>query len=207
MEQRRAQRRKYHYIYKITCFDGKYYIGMHSTDNLDDDYFGSGKRLLYSINKHGKDKHSKEILEFLLDRETLKFREKELITEEMRLDKLCMNIAPGGGGGFINEEHRKAFRAGNSKGGKTSHARYGKEWRQKGQGLGGKISIKTNRLLTLTRKAREKRKDTMASRGHMQGEKNSQFGTCWIVKNAKPIKIKREQLEEYIANGYLRGRK
>lgn len=34
----RADERKFHYIYKITRFDGKYYIGMHSTDDLDDGY-------------------------------------------------------------------------------------------------------------------------------------------------------------------------
>ena len=40
------------------------------------------------------------------------------------------------------------------------------------------------------------------------GEKNSNFGTCWGVKeNVKPFKIKKEQLDEYILNGYSRGRK
>lgn len=54
----RASRRKYHYIYKTKCLlTNKYYIGMHSTDNLDDGYVGSGKRLWYSINKHGLKKH------------------------------------------------------------------------------------------------------------------------------------------------------
>lgn len=40
---KRAIFRKYHYIYKITRNqDGKFYVGMHSTDDLDDGYFGSG---------------------------------------------------------------------------------------------------------------------------------------------------------------------
>ena len=64
---KQASRRQYHYIYKITRLDesGRYYIGMHSTDDLEDGYFGSGKLIIRSINKHGKEKHQKEILEFL----------------------------------------------------------------------------------------------------------------------------------------------
>ena len=94
----RADQRKFHYIYKITRVDGKYYIGMHSTDDLDDGYFGSGQRLWHSINYHGKDKHTKEILEFLPSRKELKTRERELVNEETLRDPGCMNLAIGGGG-------------------------------------------------------------------------------------------------------------
>jgi len=55
--------------------------------------------------------------------------------------------------------------------------------------------------------ARQKRKVTLAERGHMQGEKNSQFGTCWVTDGVKPVKIKKEQLDEYLAKGFMRGRK
>lgn len=43
--------------------------------------------------------------------------------------------------------------------------------------------------------------------GVQVGEKNSQFGTCWVTDGVKPIKIKKEQLDEYLADGYSRGRK
>ena len=29
------------------------------------------------------------------------------------------------------------------------------------------------------------------------GEHNSQFGTCWVTIGVKPVKIKKEQLDEY----------
>lgn len=97
---KQAVRRKHHYIYKITRTDSnRYYIGMHSTDDLDDGYFGSGKLLAASIRKHGKEKHHKEILEHLPSREALKLREKELVNTELVNDRLCMNLVPGGGGG------------------------------------------------------------------------------------------------------------
>ena len=100
---RQASRRKYHYVYRITRkSDGKFYIGIHSTDDLDDGYFGSGKRIKYSINKHGKDAHTKEILEFHPDREIVKLREAELVNEECLNDPLCLNLCLGGGS---NEGH------------------------------------------------------------------------------------------------------
>lgn len=97
---RQASRRKHHYIYKITRFDGKYYIGLHSTDNLDDGYFGSGKYLWNSIRKYGKEAHTKEIIEFLPDRNSLKIREAEIVNEECVRDSLCMNLKLGGEGGW-----------------------------------------------------------------------------------------------------------
>lgn len=98
----RADKRKFHYIYKITRFDGKYYIGMHSTDDLQDRYFGSGKKITRSIKKYGKEFHSKEILEFLPSRAALKLREKELVNEELLADVKCMNLTIGGLGGGGN---------------------------------------------------------------------------------------------------------
>lgn len=93
----RADQRKHHIIYKTTCtVTGRWYIGMHSTDNLNDKYLGSGERLWKSIQKHGKDAHVMQILEHHPDRKTLAAREKEIVTEDMKKDPLCMNIAPGG---------------------------------------------------------------------------------------------------------------
>ena len=99
----RANKRKFHYIYKITRDDGRFYIGMHSTDNLDDGYFGSGKLITRSIKKHGIERHTKEILKFVDSREELKKREQELVTEELICDKLCMNLKLGGIGGFSSK--------------------------------------------------------------------------------------------------------
>jgi hypothetical protein len=87
----------YHYIYKTTCkVTGRYYVGMHSTSNLEDDYIGSGKRLWYSIKKYGKENHMREILEFLPDRKTLVAREKQIVNQELLLDSNCMNLIEGG---------------------------------------------------------------------------------------------------------------
>lgn len=39
-----------------------------------------------------------------------------------------------------------------------------------------------------------------------KGEKNSQFGTCWVKKDNENRKIKKELLEDYINNGWIKGR-
>jgi hypothetical protein len=118
----RRKEKVYHYIYKTTCnVNEKFYIGIHSTDNLDDGYLGSGKRLGYSIKKYGKDSHKKEILEFLPDRGSLKDKERELVNEELLQNPMCMNLQEGGSGGFIDNDHMmKCSLAGASKGGKVS---------------------------------------------------------------------------------------
>lgn len=69
---------------------------MHSTDDLNDSYLGSGLRLRRSIEKYGVDHHRREILEELTTRTALSDREAELITPELRADPLCMNCGPGG---------------------------------------------------------------------------------------------------------------
>jgi hypothetical protein len=93
-----AERRKYHIIYKTTCtITGRWYLGLHSTDHLDDGYLGSGRHLQASLKKHGKENHSREIVETLSSRKELVQREIELITEEMIRDPMCMNLMKGGG--------------------------------------------------------------------------------------------------------------
>jgi hypothetical protein len=88
--------RKYHFVYRTTRLDGKYYIGVHSTDSLDDGYLGSGTHIGRSIKKHGKENHTREILELCDSRAAAFELEKKLVTNETLKDPLCMNKAAGG---------------------------------------------------------------------------------------------------------------
>jgi len=90
---------KYHLVYKTTnTLNNRYYIGMHSTNNPDDGYLGSGNILRASINKYGAENHSIVILYYCNSRQELAKKEFEEISEHKN-DILCMNIADGGFGG------------------------------------------------------------------------------------------------------------
>jgi len=208
--------KKIHYIYKTTCnVTGKWYIGMHSTTKLDDGYLGSGKILRYSIRKHGKDNHTKEILEFLETREKLMFREQEIVNKELISDGKCMNLKEGGtgGGGFWSKEHSVKCHLGASNWQKKNWC--DSKFREKIElvllenvkkaHIEGKIKYDNFK----GKKHSEETKKLMSesSKNIGIGEKNSQYGTCWITKDNVNKKIKKENLEFYLNESWVKGRK
>lgn len=88
---------RYHYLYRITNTETEeYYIGIHSTNDLDDGYFGSGKLLKNIIRELGKDKFKKEIIMFCKDRFELVDQESKYVNESVLKDKKCLNLIEGG---------------------------------------------------------------------------------------------------------------
>lgn len=70
----------YFYIYEVTnLINGKTYIGQHITDNLEDNYLGSGKALKAAIKKYGRENFKKEILVFANGSTSLNFIERCLV--------------------------------------------------------------------------------------------------------------------------------
>jgi hypothetical protein len=89
------------YLYKIeNLLDGKYYVGVHKTSNLEDGYFGSGKRLHQAIAKHGIENFRKTILEFFDREEDMFAAETSIVNEEFVNDKQTYNMKVGGNGGW-----------------------------------------------------------------------------------------------------------
>lgn len=88
-----------HTVYKTTnTLNGKYYIGVHSTDDLNDDYLGSGKYLVRAIKKYGREVFEKEIIAVYENREHAFILEKLLVDTDAAKDKLTYNTRAGGGG-------------------------------------------------------------------------------------------------------------
>lgn len=94
---------KLYTIYKITNkINGKFYIGKHITDNLNDEYMGSGKLIRKAIEKYGKDNFTKEIIQICNTEHDMNVLESVLIDLD---NKQSYNLQPGGKGGwnYINE--------------------------------------------------------------------------------------------------------
>lgn len=94
----------YHYIYKTTRNEtGEYYIGKHSTDNLDDGYQGSGTIIKKMINSGVN--LTTEIIEFCSSEKEAYNRESEIVTEDTIKDPKCLNLIVGGKGGTHGYKH------------------------------------------------------------------------------------------------------
>lgn len=287
--------KKINYFYKITNnVNGKFYYGIHSTNNLEDGYMGSGSRLNYAYKKYGVENFTKEILKFFDTRKECAEYESEIVTEELVHDKNCYNVSCGGehfntiGTISVRDIDGKCFRCS-----KYDEKYLNGEYTPTATGLVSVIENETNNKITITTDEYHSNKDKYSIRKHsicvknvgdlnnnyffisqeeysknkhlyehkykgyirakdkynnyffvhtsderllngklkpmwvgwkhsestkkkiseshrinqhQKGEKNSQFGTCWITKDGINKKIKKEDIETYILDGWNKGR-
>ena len=285
---------KYNYFYKITNnLNNHFYYGVHSTDNLDDGYMGSGVRLHYAYKKYGIENFSKEILKFFDTREQANQYEAEIVTEELVKDNNCYNVILGGGFDTsgkltVKDKNGNAFLvsvddprylsgelvsitagkvAVKDKDGNTFMVDKEDPRYLSGELVSitaGKVAVKdkdgntfmvnkddprylsgelvptaTGKIVVKDKNGKfycidpndprylsgelikssvwtgrhhkndtiDKMKSIFKKNNHQKGNKNSQFGTCWIHNNERNLKIKKEELQEYINNGWIKGRK
>lgn len=204
------ENKKYHFTYRTTnLINKRYYLGMHSTNRIDDGYLGSGKRLYYELNKYGRDNFKFEILEQFDSREELVQAEINLITEHDLKNPNCLNLKQGGSGGFSKEDWEKGQEA----------SRYfmKEQWRDL-EYRERMIRVRTEGVKKLHREGKVKydnfkgkkhtpetiEKMKQSHKGVGIGNKNSQYGTCWITNECINKKIHKEDL---IPEGWRLGRK
>lgn len=206
------ENKRFHFTYKTTnLINNRYYLGMHSTNRIDDGYLGSGKRLYYELNKYGRDNFKFEILEQFDSREQLVQAEISLITEQDLRNPNCLNLSAGGEGGIHSQEHYEAFVRGPKN--LTAWHEKLKELRQDPKWVAWKslqiatglekvthnhatFKGKKHTPETITR-MKESRKD----KG--KGKLNSQYGTCWITDEYCNKKITKGDI---IPEGWRLGR-
>lgn len=93
----------YYLVYKTTnLINGKFYIGKHQTEDLNDGYMGSGNVLKRAIKKYGEDNFTTEILEVYDKKWKMELAERILVVVDK---EVSYNLKRGGNGGFdyLNE--------------------------------------------------------------------------------------------------------
>lgn len=91
----------YYYLYEIkNLINGKIYIGVHQTDDIDDEYMGSGKVLKQAIEKYGIESFSKTIIHYFETYEEALDKEKEIVNEDFLQREDVYNLRLGGSGGW-----------------------------------------------------------------------------------------------------------
>lgn len=202
-------------VYRITCqLNNKIYIGKHKTNDLNDNYMGSGNLIRRAIKKYGAENFTKEILYVFNSEVEMNAKEAELVEVGLHTYNLC----PGGQGGFgyINER-KLGYQL-------TSDSRMrgsilGNESRReslKDPLYKAKISSSLSTALKKVWKEKthpwvgRKHKDTTRKKmrdshaGKHTGERNSQYGSMWITDGSEEKKIpKTSNIDE----GWRRGRK
>lgn len=212
-------------VYKTTNnINGKFYIGKHQTIDLEDDYIGSGKHLIRSVNKYGTENFQKEIL-FIFDNEKeMNDKEAEIVTAEFVKESDNYNLCVGGQGGFsfVNASKLNI---------------YGSNGTTPNIGDNFKRGIETRKILRDTDKVwcdkvfdnmssgikkhyvengshwtgkkhtdASKKKIGIANSISQKGDKNSQYGSMWIYSIIEK-KCKKISKGEEIPEGWYKGRK
>jgi len=216
-------------VYQITNnINGKIYIGSHKTNDINDRYMGSGKYLKRALDKHGVDNFTKKILFVFDNPDDMYNKEAELVNEDFLSEENTYNLKLGGSSGF---EYINRIGLNGTSAGVTARLKllddllWKEEWANKQQeGINKHIvSIdreEFSRRGTLanqtyfnkngkysfsgkTHTEETKSKISEAAQIHQKGNKNSQFGTCWVFReDIGNKKIKKTLLEKYLIDGW-----
>lgn len=212
----------YYCLYEIrNILNDKIYVGVHKTKNLDDGYMGSGKVIRRAIEKHGVENFTKVILETFEDDASMYAREKEVVTDEFLDREDTYNLRRGGTGGFdfinkvganiyeghadIARHHMKLAKSRQSE--LFKDPAYSKNVRLKISNT-LKDKWKQDEFHWIGKNHKESSKQKIGEKNSISqtGIKNSQYGTCWVYNESGNKKIKKDDLQQYLDAGYMKGR-
>lgn len=227
----------YRYIYKITCtkgsFKDKFYLGKHTTENLDDGYKGSGVLLWRYYKKYPND-YIKEIIAFYNTDEELNKAEYDIIHPYL-YDKNCLNLSEGGNGGKVKGVYKHTEETINRI--TNSMNKYWSEHEgpmtgkhhtletklKQSKSLKGKLAGEKNPMYNIGIKhpmygkhqsEESKRKNRLSHLGKVTSDETKQklskitSRKRWLKKdNEKPIYVDISLVDYYLNLGYHKGRK
>lgn len=195
-------------VYKITNqINGKIYIGVHKTPNVDDGYMGSGKLIIAAIKKYGVENFKKEILAQFESADEMFNEEKNLISQLSPE----YNLHPGGNGGFgyinsrpdinpMTSEKARKMRA-VSKG--TKGHKFSKEFCQN---ISKRQKLRPSNFTGHKHTQKTRDQMSISARKNKIGELNPQYGKMWIYNDTLQIS-KMLYKHETIPTGWKIGRR
>lgn len=212
-------------VYKITNdINGKTYIGVHKTEDINDNYKGSGKILKKAQLKYGIENFSKEIL-YVFDNEKDMFSMECILVDDSFVSrKDTYNLKVGGVGGWdsagfvsVRDYDGVTFRTTVDDpkyiNGELKHVAFGLTHTCKNR-VGVPRTEETKEKLRKhatgrTQTEESKSKIGLANSLKQKGSGNSQYGTCWIynIELQKCKKINKEDLQSWTEDGWIKGRK
>lgn len=188
----------FYIVYKTTNLINQcYYIGLHKTDDLNDDYLGSGKRLLLAITKYGRDNFKRDILFVFSEPSQMEAKEAELVNEATLLDPLCYNLRLGGIGGWDHVDCGSAFRG-------RRHSEEAKAKIRSKRALQAPLSEDAIRRISSYNRSNETRKRAISDAIKADRAANPR---AWINKDGKIKHPLVCELDQWIQQGWNLGRK
>ena len=195
-------------VYKITnLINENVYIGVHKTNNLEDDYMGSGVNIRRAINEYGINNFKKEYLAIFDNSDDMFKMESELVNEDFIKDNKTYNIVKGGNGSFehINEIYwteEKRKKHGMLYGGKA--------------GSWGDIDKRIKVWKSIPLESRKKIGKSMGDRYGGQNKLTDNEIKCrfdmisdidltkygWVKKVSQKLKLTHTQVRRFIQNNY-----
>jgi len=202
-------------VYKTTnLVNGKIYVGLHVTNDLNDDYLGSGKQIQAAVKKYGRESFKREYIKICETPEEMYNLEAEIVNEDFVKDPNTYNMKTGGTGSWYhvnaNPEKYKQIRSESAKrkNAKKENPFKNPEWQKQFNSMTNPDIVKDLCRRANSPEAMAKKKETWKTTGRGKGNKNSQFGTCWITHTELGNKkISKDELDKFLSLGYTRGRK
>lgn len=211
-----------HYtVYKITnSVNGRFYVGVHRTKDLDDGYMGSGSLIKKAVKKYGKAVFVKEILFDFDTVEEMVEKERAIVTRDFVEREETYNLVPGGYQGDAFYAAREEFTSEQM----SDWGRSGAEAlaRREAEDPAFRKYMEGQRARSLaeaqkappnpcdwsgrTHSLETREKMSKAARGRT-GRRASGYGSAWICKKGdKPRKVPQKDLPRWLSDGWERGR-
>jgi len=208
-------------VYRTTNkINGRFYVGVHRTENPEDEYLGSGTLLAKAIQKHGRSSFAKDVLFIFDNAEEMEAKEAEIVTVDFVNNPRTYNLVPGGyqGDSYYQalkqldpKERRRRAKAANAEHQRLMRTdpEYREAWSRKASaGMMGRAAVDSPRFSGRKHSEETKAKMRASFRWKQSGKNNSQFGTCWVCREGEaPRKIKKTELPAFEEAGWQRGRK